>query len=369
MVCTFSGWPVASRKRPSAQLPLFLNLLAGDPTPIDTWLLDGLDGWIDPRLAATVGELLLAVVSDLDNPWERRTFRALLRLTVRQGDPRSRRVFDALNGHPSVTTMVKPIIRQHRKELEQQITRSARPLSSGERSLVAALRTPSTEASRALERVHQHPTDLQAKRVYADQLSNLGDVRGEFIQLQCRSALTRTQTQRARTLLRAHRTDWLGVLAPFVDVPAVRWVQGFPQDVRITTVQGLAAFFDHPSWRTIRDLTLADDAWHSAHILDRSALDKLLLHENLNQLRSLRGSLPRSTLQRIWHDQRPEGLRDIELRDVHFVDPYTLEVLRGLPGPPQLESVLLTPSARAALPLQWDEMPVGARVRLVNAPR
>jgi uncharacterized protein (TIGR02996 family) len=69
----------------------------------------------------------------------------------------------------------------------------------------------------------ENPDDLAAHSAYADYLSEQGDPRGEFIQVQLgledskRSSSERRQLQmREKSLLREHGLRWLGSLAPFV---------------------------------------------------------------------------------------------------------------------------------------------------------
>src|SRR5262249_13551816 len=67
------------------------------------------------------------------------------------------------------------------------------------------------------------PDDLATHMAYADLLSEQGDPRGEFIQVQlaledpsCSAASRRKLQQRERELLDLHEHEWLGELAPLL---------------------------------------------------------------------------------------------------------------------------------------------------------
>src|SRR5262245_12612419 len=81
-----------------------------------------------------------------------------------------------------------------------------------------------TSLREALEAaLSEDPDDLATHMAYADHLSEIGDPRGEFIQVQIaledpgRTATERKQLkQRERELLDAHEREWLGELAPLL---------------------------------------------------------------------------------------------------------------------------------------------------------
>jgi uncharacterized protein (TIGR02996 family) len=68
-----------------------------------------------------------------------------------------------------------------------------------------------------------HPDDLEAHAAYADWLTEHGDPRGEFIQVQlaledenATPAQRREWQRREKELLAQHQREWLGGLAPFL---------------------------------------------------------------------------------------------------------------------------------------------------------
>src|SRR5262245_21348984 len=84
--------------------------------------------------------------------------------------------------------------------------------------------TTNAEALRgALEAsLDENPDDLATVMAYADHLSEQGDPRGEFIQVQLRledklpAAERRKLAAREKQLLKKHGGDWLGGLAPYL---------------------------------------------------------------------------------------------------------------------------------------------------------
>ncbi len=96
------------------------------------------------------------------------------------------------------------------------------------------------------------PGDLAARQVLADVLLERGDPRGEFISLQLASA----SPKRQRTLLNAHRKEWLGALADVVDLkdaPPV-FERGFVAEVSMKQVRRAQFLLasDAPEWATVR---------------------------------------------------------------------------------------------------------------------
>lgn len=116
------------------------------------------------------------------------------------------------------------------------------------------------QTGRALQRlVEEAPDDLDARHVFADWLTRVGDPRAEFMQIQFARAAERADwaaTRREADLLERHALAWLGPLAPHVT--AVEWRLGFPDaaDLRPTA----AAALDLPAWRTLRTIHTDDPA-------------------------------------------------------------------------------------------------------------
>jgi uncharacterized protein (TIGR02996 family) len=93
-----------------------------------------------------------------------------------------------------------------------------------------------------------HPDDAQQFQVYADQLQDQGDPRGELIALQLKreqQVTDATLREREAALLEQHGARWLGALAPHTKVPerrgrrepsaplSVTWRRGFLDSVHL----------------------------------------------------------------------------------------------------------------------------------------
>jgi uncharacterized protein (TIGR02996 family) len=117
-----------------------------------------------------------------------------------------------------------------------------------------------------------NPEDLASHMAYADYLSEQGDQRGEFIQVQIAledenksSAERQRLQQRQEELLEAHRRQWLGELAPhLLDAPERQWglstefrfARGWIDRLQIGDLSGplAEAFCRTPMLRLLREL-------------------------------------------------------------------------------------------------------------------
>ncbi len=98
-----------------------------------------------------------------------------------------------------------------------------------------AIPRPIDRGAELLERIYEHPHDLDARSVYADWLTSQGDPRGEFIALQLARPLPTTRPwqwykrrvpTREERLLRTHEKTWVGRLGAFLG--HVYFERGFP---------------------------------------------------------------------------------------------------------------------------------------------
>src|SRR5262245_40025950 len=146
--------------------------------------------------------------------------------------------------------------------------------------------TTNAEALRtALEAsLDDNPDDLATVMAYADLLSEQGDPRGEFVQVQLRlederlpAAERRELETREEQLLKKHERDWLGPLAPYLldkhtayleeeyyrskQTYAHRWRRGSLDSVTAyyLTLSIAHALADSPAARWLRELRLLDD--------------------------------------------------------------------------------------------------------------
>ncbi len=109
-----------------------------------------------------------------------------------------------------------------------------------------------------LELLAERPFDAALRLVFADWLLEHGNVRGEVIVGARQEALPLSERRRLGRLVTAHQHDWLGPLAPLVDLARSVWVDGFLDDVTLlsSVTESMAqAVADDPRWATVRRLS------------------------------------------------------------------------------------------------------------------
>jgi uncharacterized protein (TIGR02996 family) len=141
-----------------------------------------------------------------------------------------------------------------------------------------------------LERIAESPDDLELRRVYADELVERGDSRGELMQLQCVAQKTPAQRLRERQLLREHVPRWTEPFAR-LGVLDVRFRLGLPERVRVP----LHAFVKHGAGIFALAPTL-----RSARIIDvtAAAAPQLAACEHLARLEDLKAGARSQTPMR-----------------------------------------------------------------------
>lgn len=187
--------------------------------------------WDDPRLGSAVIALLteLRFSGARSQPFWREVFEIIPKLR----DPRFARLMSTLPGtwrvgrsmqrwltnqlrEASSFTNEKAIGEEDKATLARiaELVRSEEKASA--RSTGAHGGAVSGEA--LLAEIHARPMDDAPRLVYADWLLERGDPRGELISLQLRpeSEKDKAAKKRERELLKAHRKEWLGKLAPVV---------------------------------------------------------------------------------------------------------------------------------------------------------
>lgn len=141
--------------------------------------------------------------------------------------------------------------------LERQAASEADP------DLLATARVP-LDLPTLWRAVFADPTDLDARRVLADALTEAQDPRGEFIALQLSAAAetgdtnpaARVARRRASALLNTHIDVWSGAL-PGVERGSRVFERGFL--VALTASMPRASALDIPEWRMVERLTLDCD--------------------------------------------------------------------------------------------------------------
>lgn len=177
---------------------------------------------------------------------------------------------------------------------------------------------PRVEAQ-LLEQVVRSPADDGPRAVYADSLTERGDLRGEFIALQlkhARSLGTAAEREREAALLAANGPRWLGPLTSWFVPGSVVYERGFLDACRVEvpTTGVEASLFEHPLWATVRTVECSDSrlltSWALRSLehgtLDADALAVLAERPTANRLRSVFGRLGPQGIRRgaALHDER-----------------------------------------------------------------
>jgi uncharacterized protein (TIGR02996 family) len=109
--------------------------------------------------------------------------------------------------------------------------------------------------------VWARPDDDEPRQVLADFLSERGDPRGEFINLQMarhRNEITSDGKRREKELLKLHKKDWLGPISRFIQAYYLRFERGFLVTCQLEhgTEKMTRAELEHPAWSTIREFRI-----------------------------------------------------------------------------------------------------------------
>jgi uncharacterized protein (TIGR02996 family) len=106
------------------------------------------------------------------------------------------------------------------------------------------------------------PQADQPRMVLADWLTEQGDPRGEFIALQLARAagkLDKAGKEREKELLKRHKKEWLGPIAPLIQPHNMRFERGFLATCNIEpNAEREKTLGKHPAWSTIRQFHAHD---------------------------------------------------------------------------------------------------------------
>lgn len=168
-----------------------------------------------------------------------------------------------------------------------------------------------------LSAVYAAPDDVQARLVYADALSDVGDPRGELIALQCRRT-TAKPSARERALLAKHGAAWSGQLAKILDLSRSRFERGFLSAAWIKKGPRPAILktAGDPVWSTVEELSFDEEVGgvvvKSGPVVRgaRVPAAALLLHANMRSLRTVRG-IDGDVLMTLCRDGKALPLRSI----------------------------------------------------------
>jgi uncharacterized protein (TIGR02996 family) len=185
-----------------------------------------------------------------------------------------------------------------------------------------------------LEAVYASPDDDEPRLVYADALTEEGDVRGELIALQCARAKDGgAPSKRERALLKVHERAWLGSIEPAILKSGVVYERGFVASARYQLAKsGLADPFDRPEWSTLVELDVTPQAGYVG------GARALLLRPHLRALRRVIGAQREDLVAIADH---PTPLRWDTLSTKHWEsarNEMAAILRRGLPTLPNLKA-------------------------------
>lgn len=258
----------------------------------------------DPRIVAGLLTLLEAP------PFRAGTalpfFRACIDTLVASGDVRARRGLESLASRYKaiVDSSIGEVIAGHCARAASKLADVKEPTLSAadeqrlgeleqafeaERRAAQATRRDATSAKRSddelLSAIYARPDDDEPRLVFADTLSERGDVRGEFIVLQVRRQAgqgTHETLARERELFAdpKRRAGWSLPLSSSGDCTFRR---GFPFDVALTA-RNTKLVVGAPAWATVRGLILPHGVSGKMlrALLDHPVMSRLVRVTNLN---------------------------------------------------------------------------------------
>jgi hypothetical protein len=257
----------------------------------------------DPRVATALHRLLCQAVPRAGN---RSLWSRLLALVAWSNDRRAASwlldVSAQLDGTPWEVLRIGVRINQLAVDLQRTNTRSRGPLRVRPKPVALPKLAPSVAP----------PEGVEAKLVWADQLSSVGDLRGEAIVLGLLPAPRRQQRRRKRELERLYGRAWLGRLSPAFKPEGLRFRDGAVVAGRLSVSQLLCRLAGLPEWSTVEELDLREAVrWPRA---DWHALACVLSDPMLGKLRRLIG-LPMSAFAALMKQRRPITVEHLELID------------------------------------------------------
>lgn len=186
-----------------------------------------------------------------------------------------------------------------------------------------------------------NPSDAALRQVWADQLIERGDPRGELIAIQVAAGdnpLTPAQDKRMRSLIFEHREEWLGDLSPIVQHREGLIFDRGVLDACQIQVKDVGAFhcaIGHPYWSTMRSIWLCDRfAWDP-----RTAA--LLTDPVCKRLEEVWVVGANSLFPLLANHPMPLPIKSIWTIDETYAS-GPLQALRDLPGLPHLKRLGMT---------------------------
>jgi len=126
--------------------------------------------------------------------------------------------------------------------------------------------------------VWKNPDDDGPREVLADLLTQKGDPRGEFIALQMarhRGTLDAAGKKREKELLKRHKKEWLGPIAPLIQPHHIRFERGFIVTCSLEPDAALEkSLGTHRAWSTIREFLVHGYAAQTGRTMAKMLTDR-----------------------------------------------------------------------------------------------
>lgn len=299
-------------------LPL---LTASEASPV----LDGLRQWPeDPRIT---GRLLSWFRLP---PWTslngQKAWRRVFRLLEQRHDARLRTL---LHYDPSryFTEAMRPWIADRLDALLVRRRPAPRRLSPRESALLDMLTVITDQGGDPIEplwrAVFEAPREDAPRLVLADALTEMGDLRGEFITLQIQG--DRRAAARIQSLIQEHSKTWLGPLDGALLTRGRRFTRGFLDAavVKPRNPSAAEAAMDHDLWTTVTTLQLRS-ALTGPRVFD------LAMQQKTISLQELRGLLSAEQLVEVLRNAHRKPIRVLGLATDAWMQ--TWSVPRGRPS-------------------------------------
>lgn len=226
--------------------------------------LGRLDGPPDPRIARWAAmPARRALRGAIEDAW--------IHLLEVHGDAGTEASLGVVETH---RRKAEPVLAAVRATLRQ---RAGRVPPGQLQALREALRAPPAESPSLLDAIYANPDDMQLRAVYADQLIQRGDPRGEFIALGLailQGRATAGSAKRAASLWRLHARDWYAPLAQVLNVKKSSCRAGFLDHMVCKSpgdwdhyAAAVAAANGAACWQTVRSITLEWAPLQLVHVL------------------------------------------------------------------------------------------------------
>ncbi|MCA9670578.1 MAG: TIGR02996 domain-containing protein [Myxococcales bacterium] len=197
----------------------------------------------DPRIAAALAQMVLEPPATSRSIWY--AWHVIIERLVAISDPSTVAPLRARLAEPKGESLFWPMLYEKIEQALAALPGEPPPLSSAARAaldeatsalaampaaradeLAAPAAAPASDLDALLAAVYADPASDEARRVYADALSERGDPHAELIQLQLAPPSAEAEA-RAEALLAEHGERWLGPLRAALEPSETRFERGF----------------------------------------------------------------------------------------------------------------------------------------------